>query len=170
MAEYGSAEDYQRMQAKLKDIDKKVARIYRKRLREAAPPLGRHVLEYGIEKMPKRGGLQAYLKGNSPISTSARPSGVDLWLGSKKKSQLSLLNRGMLRHPVFADPTATRTFTKATATKKGIKTSSNTVRQWAWVNQKVPAEAFDEALKHIPESVALKFNAVVADIIKELEL
>ena len=51
MAEYVSAEDYQRMQAKLKDIDKKVARIYRKRLREAAPPLGRHVLEYGIEKM-----------------------------------------------------------------------------------------------------------------------
>lgn len=144
MGEYVSAEDYQRLQAKLKDIDKKVARAYRKRLREAAPPLGRHVLDYGIDKMPARGGLQAYLKGHSPITTSMRQSGVELWLGSKKKSQLSLLNRGMLRHRVWG-------------------------HKW-WVTQPVPAEAFDEAMKHIPAAVTQKLNAVITDIMKELEL
>ncbi len=150
MAEYVSAEDYQRLQAKLKDIDKKVARALRKRIREAAGPIGRLVLEQGASKMPKRGGLAAYL-GASKVAVSMRSTGADVWLGNKKKSQVSLLNRGLLRHPVWARADRTR-------------------KQWGWSTQEVPAEAFTDALANLPPEATRRLNAVMNDIMKELEL
>lgn len=151
MAEFVSAEDYVRLQKKLKDVDRKVARAIRKRIREAVGPIGRHVLEYGIEKMPARGGLQAYLKGHSPISTSMRSSGVDIWLGSKKKSQISLLNRGLLRHPVWGRDDRTR-------------------KQWGWSTQEVPEAAFSEALQNLPSDVQHRLELVMINVMKELDL
>jgi hypothetical protein len=145
------AEDYVRLQRSLKDADKKVARAIRKRLREAAGPVGRYILEYGVEKMPRRGGLQAYLLGHSPVGVSARSTGMDVWLGSRKKSQLSLINRGFLRHPVWARATRTR-------------------KQWGWSTQAVPEEAFTEALDHLPAEISARLHRVVADALKELGL
>ena len=150
MAEFVSAEDYVRLQRKLKDVDKKVARAIRKRLRAAAGPVGRAVLEYGVERMPRRGGLQSYLKG-STISASMRSTGMDLWLGSKKKSQISLLNRGMLRHPVWGRGDRTR-------------------KQWGWSTQDVPDEAFSDALKHLPADVQRNLEMVMYNVMKELDL
>jgi hypothetical protein len=145
------AEDYVRLQRALKDADRKVARAIRKRLREAAGPVGRYVLEYGVEQMPRRGGLQAYLAGHSPVGTSMRSTGVDIWLGSKKKSQLSLINRGFLRHPVWGRSDRTR-------------------KQWGWSTQSVPEEAFTEALDHLPVEISVRLRRVVADALKELGL
>jgi hypothetical protein len=150
MAERVSAEDYKKLQAAIKGLDKKIARIYRKRIKEAAGPIGRLVLEFGAEKMPHRGGLAAYLEG-SKVAVSARATGADLWLGSKKKSQISLLNKGLLRHPVWGRGDRTR-------------------KQWGWSTQKVPAEAFSEALNHLPPEATHRLNAVMTDIIKELKL
>lgn len=146
-----SAEDYRRLQQKLREVDKKVARAMRKRMREAAGPIGRYVLEYGVEKMPRRGGLQAYLMGSSPVRASAGQRGVDVWLGSRKKSQLSLLNRGFLRHPVFADE------------RRGRK-------GWTWSTQPVPDGAFDEALEHLPPDRLRRLEGTLTDIMKELQL
>lgn len=146
-----SAEDYRRLQDKLKTVDKKAARAMRKRLREAAGPIGRYVLEYGVGKMPSRGGLQAYLMGTSPVRSSVRPAGVDVWLGSRKKSQLSLMNRGRMRKPVFADTDRPR-------------------RSWTWANQDVPEGAFDEALKHLPPDRLKRLEGTITDLMKELQL
>lgn len=168
--------DYLKLQKALKDVDKKLARAYRKRLREAAGPVGRLVLQFGVMKMPRGGGLQAYLLGHSPISMTPRPTGVDLWLGSKKKSQLSRINSaGVVRHPVFADATRTRKFTSQVAITKGknkgkTRTQTNTVRQWEWADTKVPEGAFDEALKHLGPEAAKRLTAVMTDILKELNL
>lgn len=151
MAEFVSAEDYKKLQAAIKGLaDKKIARIYRKRIREAAGPIGRLVLEKGVEKMPARGGLQAYLMG-SPVAVSMRSTGADIWLGSKKKSQISLMNKGLMRHPVWARSDRPRS-------------------QWGWANQKVPDGAFTAALEHLPAEATRRLNAVMDDIIKELEL
>ncbi len=50
------ADDYRRLNVAIKKAldDRKLARIYRKRLREAAGPLGRLVLEKGAAQMPRR--------------------------------------------------------------------------------------------------------------------
>lgn len=145
------ADDYRRLNEKLKTVDKKVARAARKRLREAAGPIGRHVLEAGVGKMPRRGGLQSYLRSSSPVRASVRGSGVDVWLGSRKKSQLSLLNRGFLRHPVFAD--ALR----------------DTRKEWSWVTQPVPDEAFTEALASLPPEDLRRLEGVMKDLMRELQ-
>lgn len=143
-----SAEDYKKLQAAIKALtDKKLARIYRKRLREAAGPLGRLVLEHGVEEMPRRGGLQSYLLGRSPVSVSARARGVDVWLGSKKKSQLSAINRrGVVRHPVFGH------------------------RDRKWGDTPVPAAAFDRALEHLGPEATRRLGTVMDDITKELKI
>jgi hypothetical protein len=176
MAEGVRADDYLKLQKALKDVDKKAARVYRKRLREAAGPLGRLVLEYGVAKMPSSGGLRAYLLGHSPISVAPRSTGVDLWLGSKKKSQLSRINNaGVVRHPVFADAKRTRKFVKQETITRGknkgkSRNVTNTVRQWAWADTKVPQGAFDEALKHLAPEAAQRLSTVMTDILKELDL
>ncbi len=143
------ADDYTKLQKALKDpgLDKKVARAYRKRLREAAGPLGRLVLEKGVEEMPRRGGLQAYLLGRSPVAVSARSRGVDVWLGSKKKSQLSAINRrGVVRHPAFGH------------------------RDRKWSETPVPEAAFDRALEHLGPEAQQRLAGTITDILKELDL
>lgn len=171
------ADDYTKLQKALKDpgLDKKVARAYSKRLREAAGPLGRLVLEHGVDEMPSGGGLQDYLMGRSPVAVSARSRGVDVWLGNKKKSQLSLMNRGFFRHPVFGTEDRTRTFEHSSTITRGknkgkAKVTRNTVRQWAWVNQKVPAGAFDRALEHLAPEAQKRLAGTITDILKEIDL
>ncbi len=147
-----SAEDYRRLQDKLKTIDKKTARAMRKRLRESAGAIGRYVLKYGVEEMPQRGGLQAYLMGRSPVRSTMHRTGVDVWLGARKKSQLSLLNRGFLRHPTFANE-----LTQARS-------------DWHWVTQPVPDGAFDRAIEHLPPEILRRLEGTITDLMKELQL
>lgn len=145
------ASDYQRMLAKLKTIDKKVAAAYRKRLRYAAVPIGRLVLERGAEQMPHRGGLADRIT-RSKVAASVRGMGADVWLGKRNKSQISRMNKGSFRKPVFAD---------------ALNEPRN---DWTWVDQPVPAMAFSEALKGVAPEAAERMRAVVTDIMKELEL
>jgi hypothetical protein len=153
MATGANADDYLKLQKALKDpsLDRKIARVYRRRLRDAAGPLGRKVLMRGADEMPHRGGLSAYLLGHSPVSVSTRSKGVDVWLGSKKKSQLSLLNRGFLRHPVWARGDRTR-------------------KQWGWATQEVPPAAFSRALQDLAPEAARHLSSTITDILKELDL
>lgn len=142
-----SAEDYKRLQTAIKGLaDKKLARIYRKRLREAAGPIGRLVLEHGVEAMPRRGGLQAYLAA-SKVAVTTRSTGVDLWLGNRLKSQLSAINRrGVVRHPVWGH------------------------RDRRWGETEVPDEAFTKALESLPPEATRRLDQVMTDIIKELRI
>lgn len=148
-----SAEDYKQLQQAIKALDdKKLKRILRRRLREAAGPIGRLVLEHGVSKMPQRGGLAAYLARQGGVNVSMRQTGADLWLGPRRKTQLSAMNRGHFRHPVWGTDV--------------VKSH----RYWPWVNQDVPEGAFTEALEHLPEEQMRSLNKTMDDIIKELKL
>ena len=97
------ASDYDRFAAKLKGADRKVAAAIRKRLRQAAKPIGEHVREEGSDPMPARGGLRDRLRG-SRVTTALRGSGVDIWVGNRRKSQLSPIDRrGVVSHPVYGN-------------------------------------------------------------------
>lgn len=141
------ADDYRRLNAAIKALDdRKLARIYRKRLREAAGPLGRLVLEKGAAQMPRRGGLAARLMA-SPVGVSQRSTGIDLWLGSKRKSQVSAINRrGAVRHPVYGH------------------------RDRKWAETKVPEAAFTKALEELGPEATKRLSVVLDDIMKELKL
>lgn len=135
------AADYVRLAKALRGVDKKAARAFRKRLREAAGPIGRIIVETGSEGMPSRGGLRARLQASRP-GVSMTGSGVGINL--RKGANFSALNRGILRHPVFGGP--------------------------GWAQQDVPADAYTAALQHLPPETRARLTGVMADIIKELGL
>lgn len=142
-------DDYVRLRKTLRTIDPKIRRAYTKRIREAAGSIGRHVLEAGTASLPRRGGLAARL-GQSPVSTSLRAGGVDLWIGKRGKSQLGRINRlGLLRRPVWARSDRPRS-------------------DWAWVDQDVERGTLDEAFANIPPEDRAKLAKVLTDIGNEL--
>lgn len=149
-----TAADYVKLQAAIKELtDKKLAASLRKRLREAAYPIGRHVLEKGGNQMPRRGGLAERVRRNT-VTVSQTKSGAFVWAGKRgvDRSQIARMNRGLFRHPVWAD------------------TLNKTREQWAWVNQTVPAGAFTAALDSLPPDVERKFYQVLQDITKEMQI
>lgn len=136
--------DYERFAAKLKGAEPAVRRAIRKRLREAGKPLGEHVRDEGSGSMPSRGGLRSRLLG-SPIAVALKTSGIDIWVGNRRKSQIAPLDRGVLRHPVYGNR------------KK-------------WVAQDVPEGAYSEAWESASPEVRARFEQVLADVMKELDL
>lgn len=136
------AGDYVRMLKKLRTIDRKIKRAYMKRIREAAGPLGRHVLTAGSDKMPSRGGLRAKLRA-SQVTTTVREGGVDIWAGNRRRSQFGRINRlGRLRHPVW--------------------------NRGGWSDQKVLAGTYSEAFLSLPADDRERLAKVLTDITKEL--
>jgi hypothetical protein len=139
------ASDYDRFAAKLKGADRKVAAAIRKRLRQAAKPIGEHVREEGSDPMPARGGLRDRLRG-SRVTTALRGSGVDIWVGNRRKSQLSPIDRrGVVSHPVYGN-------------RKN------------WASQSVPEGTFSEAFQSVPPEARAEFEKVFRDVFKELGL
>jgi hypothetical protein len=137
------ASDYDRFVAKLKGADKKVANAIRRRLREAAKPISEHVREQGSDPMPSRGGLRDRLRG-AKVSTALRQSGVDIWIGNRRKSQISPIDRsGLLRHPVYGK---------------------------AWTSQAVPSGSYSDAFQSVPPEARAEFEKVFRDVFKELGL
>ena len=134
--------DYKRFQARMKSAPAAVKRAIRKRLREAGRPLGEHVRDQGSEAMPSRGGLAARLAG-SPVSTALLASGVNIWVGNRRKSQFTLLNKGLLRHPVWGNPKV-------------------------WRSQPVPEGTYSAAFADVPADVRRNVEHVLTDAIKEL--
>lgn len=136
--------DYQRFAAKLKGADKAVQRAIRKRLRAAGKPLGEHVRDEGSESMPSRGGLRSRLQG-APVTVALRATGVDIWVGNRRKSQFARLDRGVLRHPVYGN-------------------------RKTWVTQDVPDEAYSRAWESLAPEVRDEFERVLTDAMRELDL
>lgn len=141
-------DDYKKLQAKLATADKKIVRRVRKRLRDIAGPIGRIILEEGAEGMPARGGLRAILQSRSKSGVSAVKSGVALRL-SNKDAQITMLNKGFVRHPVYARSDRTRD-------------------QWRWVNQSVPDEAYTKAFESVAPDVRRAIAQEIRTILKEL--
>lgn len=136
-----SADDYKRFAAALKQADKAVARGIRKRIRAAAGPIGRIIIETGSEGMPSRGGLRARLMAARPaISVTGMAANVNL----RKGADFSSLNRGILRHPLFG--------------------------HGPWQQQGVPAEAYTAAMANLPPAARADLENVLVDVMKELGL
>lgn len=136
-----SAEDYKRFAAKMKTADRAVARGVRKRIRAAAGPIGRIIIETGSEGMPARGGLRARLMAARPtISMTGMAASINL----RRGADFSSLNRGILRHPLFG--------------------------HGPWQQQDVPAEAYTSAMANLPPAASADFENVMVDVMKELGL
>ncbi len=137
------ASDYVKLIGKLKTVDRKVKRAMLKRIREAAGPIGRHVLATGSAKMPSRGGLSDRL-ARDKTTTAVRGTGVDIWLGNKRRSQINRINRlGLVRHPVWG-------------------------RAW-WSDTKVLAGTYGDAFQQLPPEDRANLAKVLDDIMKELK-
>lgn len=143
------ASQYLDLVKRLKGLDdKKVQRMLRKRLRDAVGPVGRRIIEKGAEQMPSHGGLQHLIQQYGRPRTALMPAGVRLDLRNAKAS-LAALNRGILRHPVFARADRER-------------------KDWAWTQQSVPEEAFSAALEDLAPELQPNLAKVMGDIMKEL--
>lgn len=135
------AEDYKRFAAALKGADKAVARSIRKRVRDAAGPIGRIVVETGSEGMPARGGLRARLQASRPgVSVTGMAATINL----RKGANFVALNAGLLRHRVFGGP--------------------------RWVAQDVPSGTYTDAFQNLPPGARADLNNVITDAVKELGL
>lgn len=142
-----SAADYAALTKRLREVDKKVARAARKRLREAAGPIGKFVIVAAAEHFPHRGGFsKRVLAVKQAISSNSSGAGLRL---THKGIDLRSLERGKLRHPKWPG-----------------KRSRD---EWRWDEQDVPAEVFANALQHLPPEHRRRFEAVVAEIIKEVK-
>lgn len=124
------ADDLQRLADALKaTADKDLRARVGKAIRDEAKPVGRRVLDHGSDEMPQRGGLADRLRDQGKIgvalSLRGKVAAVRLTLRNPG-ADLYQINRGILRHPVFARRDRDRT---------------------AWVSQPVPARAFSRAFE-----------------------
>lgn len=143
-------EDYRLFYKLTRDADKKVRLAARKRLRESAAKFGPEIVTEGAKKMPRRGGLAAYVaeKGANP-TVSATATGARLVLGKKAGPQIGRMNAGNLRHPTFGR--------KKSADGKSL-----------WVAQKVQggswSYAADKRMPKIRREVAKEMQAMIKEL------
>lgn len=124
MSARADGRDFKRAAAALKGLgDKDVRKAVAKGFREVAKPVGQSMVRAGAGAMPKRGGFAAQVARSSVTVGTAivgmNPR-VDIRLRNRAGYSLRPLDRGQLRHPVFA--------------RAG--------RPRVWVRQSVPAGAF----------------------------
>lgn len=117
--------------ANLKEADKQLAAKVRKGIRDEAKPVAVEVIKEGARKVPARGGLRALVEDASPTVT-VTSRGVTMTLYNRRRTNLSALDRGYIRHPVFASKALPRS-------------------EWKWVKQMTPQtkNAFTDAFHHV---------------------
>lgn len=165
---------YKAAAKRVKAADEQLQRDFRAKLRDVAKPLGEQVIVEGAEEMPSRGGLRERLKtGRATVNASSLR--VTLSLASSSGVHLEPINRGKLRHPVFAAHQATKRSAKQTAlasdgTLKGVslRKAVNKVRRkgWAWVGQDVPAGTYDKAFEGHKDEVVEQLVNVANEALK----
>lgn len=143
--------DYRAFAQRLKAADRKVANGLRARVREAGKPLAEAIAQDGPEGLPESGGLAEWLRGAKP-SLSMTQTRVAIKLTgltgtrTRKTSDLNAINRGRLRHPVYARPG----------------------RKAGWVNQLVPAGTYDAAIDKHAEAALGDIAQALDDVMREI--
>lgn len=130
-AQVRGTEDFIRLSKALKAAGRsELRKELNKGLRRAAKPLIAQTRAAALEKLPKAGGLNE-LVAKTPqrvqVRTGAKTAGVRIVV-VQSRSGARRANRGVLRHPVFADTTKPRD-------------------EWTWVDQKVNSDWFDGPLR-----------------------
>ena len=145
-------DDYKAFAQRLKAADRKVASGLRRRVRDASKPLAEAVAKDGPEGLPESGGLADWLRQAKP-SLSMTQTRVAIKLtglkGSRtqKTSDLNAINRGRLRHPVYAVDG----------------------RKAGWVNQPVQAGTYDAAIDTHGAEALEDIARVLDDVMKEIK-
>ena len=145
-------DEYKAFAQRLKAADRKVASGLRRRIRDASKPLAEAVAKDGPEGLPESGGLADWLRQAKP-SLSMTQTRVAIKLtglkGSRtqKTSDLNAINRGRLRHPVYAQPG----------------------RKAGWANQPVQAGTYDAAIDTHGAEALEDIARVLDDVMKEIK-
>ena len=146
------ASDYKAFAQRLKAADRKVASGLRRRIRDASKPLAEAVAKDGPEGLPESGGLADWLRQAKP-SLSMTQTRVAIKLTglkgfrTQKTSDLNAINRGRLRHPVYAVDG----------------------RKAGWVNQPVQAGTYDAAIDTHGAEALEDIARVLDDVMKEIK-
>ncbi|MGZ4559482.1 MAG: hypothetical protein ACXVGQ_00365 [Mycobacteriaceae bacterium] len=127
--------------------DKELRKAVYRGFRDAAKPLGERMVRAGAAAMPKRGGLSARVAGSKigiRNATTGRNPKVEIQLKTAQGYDLKGMDRGEVRHPVFA--------------RAGRK------RVWARAPQRVPVgsftAAFEEGAPGVRERIVRELQSV----------
>lgn len=118
-----------------------------KALRDIAKPYGKYVLLVGAQGLPRAGGLQYKVASAGVSSSTSSTLRATVTIGPK--NALARLDRGILRHPVFARPDKTR-------------------KDWTWVNQTVHprlfSRPFEDGVPQIRTAMITALNQVLRKV------
>jgi hypothetical protein len=108
-------------------------------------PLPDAVRKSALDILPKRGGLNRVVAGQV-VTEQKTPNSVKVFMvGKKRMRELLRLDRGLVRHPVYADPAKTR-------------------KQWKWVNQAVPQRFWSRPVKQREDAIKAAVRAAVDEL------
>lgn len=174
------ASDYARLAGKLKDADKAIAKQVRAELADAAKPFGEEVIRDGSDSMPRRGGLRELLQQGGRVSLRTRSDGVYVALQNRDGVQLGALNKGSLRHPVFARAGMSSREAGALVDeavrasggrlkygrRRAVSRARNAGR--VWVAQTVSADTYTGAAEKRIDEVRPRVEQAIENALKEL--
>lgn len=126
------ADDLDRIAHALKEAgDKDLQKAIGKAFRDEVKPLGQRVLLRGADELPQRGGFADRVRNLGRVGSSnalrGNTTSVRVILRNKG-ADLSRVNRGLIRHPVFGRDDRARS-------------------DWTWVGQPVRPGAFSRAFE-----------------------
>lgn len=175
-------DDYKAAVKKLNSAEREVKDSLRSRIWNAGKPLAGQVIRDGPESMPSRGGLRDWLRDSKGgLSMTSTRLAISLTKGAGH--DLASINRGELRHPVFARDTISEGAARAMAGEvvaaaaamgkkvKGGKAGAarkirKSGRTWVW--QDVPAGTYDKAFRKAADAAMPEISKVVDDVMREL--
>lgn len=124
-------------------------------MRDLAKPLGRRVLEKGAEELPQRGGFAAYFvaRGRVNVSNSLRGRSASVTIALRNKgTRFAAVDKGLLRHPVFA---------------RGDKTR----KEQTWVSQRIRpgvfTRAYEAEVPNVRAEVLKAAQATLTDVARK---
>ncbi len=123
--------EFERVAGRLLEGGRELQKATRKVVGTAVKSTMRDVIKEGSAPMPRRGGLSERL-ATSKVAyyPTSDWMGLRVVLGNRRRGQLGRIDRGLLRHPVFA------------------ARSGEDRKTWKWVSQNVPAGTYTGALNH----------------------
>lgn len=131
--------------------ERKIRSRVARRLREAATPLAREVVEKGSEGMPVGGGLRDRLassKGSASLSLLGKRVSVGIRIGNSSKDRIRAIDRtGQVRHPVYG------------TWRKGVAPTS--------VPQGSYTDAFAEGAPAVRKATAVAVQEALIEIARE---
>lgn len=180
MAAGVDASDCARLSAKLKGADRVIKRHVVGAIKASAQDSGETVIKDGSASMPSRGGLRDYLQSGGKVGIRLRSDGAFLTLTNRQGIQLAPLDKGDLRHPVFAGPRMSAASARKMASdlqaqsggkfKYGVGRAASRIRNAGrvWVSQSVPAGTYTKAEEAQLSALKPKIERAVEAALREL--